>query len=181
MSFFSPSCCQGSPSATSVRVVYMKLRSDVQEQFLWGFRVMYSSPSRKRGVKLISGLIVLRKKKKAYQFQEASLFFSVWGKTFRSWNFNISWFSNCLGIMHLIFSSFSLSFINIFITPSLPITITFLYMCSLLPWWLRGKESTCNAGDLSSIPGLGRSHGGGNGNPLQYSRLENPTEEPGGL
>ena len=35
------------------------------------------------------------------------------------------------------------------------------------------KESACNAGDLGSIPGLGRSPGGGNGNPLQYSCLEN--------
>ena len=37
-----------------------------------------------------------------------------------------------------------------------------------------GKESSCNAGDLSLIPGLGRSPGEGNGNPLQYSCLENP-------
>ena len=37
-----------------------------------------------------------------------------------------------------------------------------------------GKESTCNVGDLGSIPGLGRSHGGGTGNPLLYSCLENP-------
>ena len=36
-----------------------------------------------------------------------------------------------------------------------------------------GKASACNAGDLGSIPGLGRSHGEGNGNPLQYSCLEN--------
>ena len=36
------------------------------------------------------------------------------------------------------------------------------------------KESTCNAGDLGLIPGLGRSHVGGLGNPLQYSCLENP-------
>ena len=35
-----------------------------------------------------------------------------------------------------------------------------------------GKESTCNAGDLGSIPGLGRSAGEGNGYPLQYSGLE---------
>ena len=39
-----------------------------------------------------------------------------------------------------------------------------------------GKESTCNAGDLGSIPGLGRSSGEGHGNPLQYSCLENPME-----
>ena len=37
-----------------------------------------------------------------------------------------------------------------------------------------GKESTCNAGDLGSTPGLERSLGEGNGNPFQYSRLENP-------
>ena len=36
------------------------------------------------------------------------------------------------------------------------------------------KESTCNGGDLGSIPGLGRFPGGGLGNPLQYSCLENP-------
>ena len=36
-----------------------------------------------------------------------------------------------------------------------------------------GKESTCNAGDLGLIPGLGRSPGKGNGYPLQYSGLEN--------
>ena len=41
------------------------------------------------------------------------------------------------------------------------------------------KESACDAGDagdLSSIPGLGRSPGGGHDNPLQYSCLENPTD-----
>ena len=47
------------------------------------------------------------------------------------------------------------------------------------------KNLSDNAGDvrdMGSIPGLGRSPGGGNGNPLQYSCLENPMEEePGGL
>ena len=38
------------------------------------------------------------------------------------------------------------------------------------------KASACNAGDTSSIPGLGRSPGEGNGNPLQYSCLENPMD-----
>ena len=37
-----------------------------------------------------------------------------------------------------------------------------------------GKESICNAGELGSIPGLGRSPQGGHDNPLQYSCLENP-------
>ena len=44
-----------------------------------------------------------------------------------------------------------------------------------LPQWLSGKESTCNAGDPGSIPGLGRSPGEGNGNLLHHSCLENPT------
>ena len=39
-----------------------------------------------------------------------------------------------------------------------------------------GEESTCNAGDLGSIPGLGRSPGEGKGYPLQYSGLENPMD-----
>ena len=38
------------------------------------------------------------------------------------------------------------------------------------------KESVCSAGDPGSISGLGRSPGGGNGNPLQYSCLENPMD-----
>ena len=38
-----------------------------------------------------------------------------------------------------------------------------------------GKETTCNAGDTGLIPGLGRSPGEGNGNPLQDSCLENST------
>ena len=38
------------------------------------------------------------------------------------------------------------------------------------------KASACNAGDLGSIPGSGRSPGEGNGNPLQYSCLENPMD-----
>ena len=44
------------------------------------------------------------------------------------------------------------------------------------PHSLAGKESACNAGDLGSIPGLGRSPGEGNGNPLHYSWLENPMD-----
>ena len=45
-----------------------------------------------------------------------------------------------------------------------------------LPQWLSGKESTCQARDLGSIPGLGRSPGKGNANPLQYPCLENPMD-----
>ena len=43
-----------------------------------------------------------------------------------------------------------------------------------LPGGPDGKASAYNAGDQGSIPGLGRSSGEGNGNPLQYSCLENP-------
>ena len=39
-----------------------------------------------------------------------------------------------------------------------------------------GKESACNAEDLGSIPWLGRTSGEGNGNPLQYSYIENPRD-----
>ena len=42
------------------------------------------------------------------------------------------------------------------------------------PGGSEGKESAYNAGDLGSIPGLGRSPGEGNGNPLRYSCLEKP-------
>ena len=42
-----------------------------------------------------------------------------------------------------------------------------------LPQYSAGKESACNAGDLGSVPGLGRSPGEGKGYPPQYSGLEN--------
>ena len=45
-----------------------------------------------------------------------------------------------------------------------------------IPWWLSGKESTCNAGDQGSIPVLERSLGEGNGNSLQCSCLKNPMD-----
>ena len=50
-----------------------------------------------------------------------------------------------------------------------------VYVCMELPWWLRWKESVCNARDPDSIPASGRSPGEGNGNLLQYSYLENLT------
>ena len=49
-----------------------------------------------------------------------------------------------------------------------------LLTCS--PGGSDGKESACIAEGLDSIPGLGRSPGGGHGNPLQYSCLENPMD-----
>ena len=64
--------------------------------------------------------------------------------------------------------------------------VTFILICLLnceipkgktgFPGSSEGKESACNAGDLGLMPWLGRSPGEGNGNPLQYSCLENPTD-----
>ena len=45
-----------------------------------------------------------------------------------------------------------------------------------LSWWLSGKESTCNEGDVSLFLGSGRSPGEENGQPLQYSCLGNPVD-----
>ena len=54
-----------------------------------------------------------------------------------------------------------------------------IYMCRGFPSGSAGEESTCNAGDTGNaglIPGLGRFPGGGNGKPLQYYHLKNPTD-----
>ena len=59
-------------------------------------------------------------------------------------------------------------------TPAWIIASFLLLSCSYTPSTPVSKESACNAGDLGSIPGLGRSPGGVHGNPLQYSCLENP-------
>ena len=50
------------------------------------------------------------------------------------------------------------------------------FLRNLFPGGSDGKASAYNVGDLGSIPGLGRSPGEGNSNPLQYSCLENPME-----
>ena len=63
------------------------------------------------------------------------------------------------------------------------LVLTALYLILPFTWSYRSflhswvsQESACNAGDLGSIPGSGRSPGEGNSNPLQYSCLENPTD-----
>ena len=48
--------------------------------------------------------------------------------------------------------------------------------CFGLPWWLRGKESTCQYRRQGFNPWSGRSPADGNGDPLQYSCLEDPTD-----
>ena len=76
--------------------------------------------------------------------------------------------------MQFLLESFSLSMLKTF-------NFCWKYTCKVqllygLPDGSAGKESTFNAGDtdVGSVPGLGRSPGEGNGNPLQYSCLENP-------
>ena len=59
---------------------------------------------------------------------------------------------------------------------SLTILSLFLYTVLYFPGGSDSKASAYNAGDLASIPGSGRSPGEGNGNPLQYSCLENPID-----
>ena len=67
------------------------------------------------------------------------------------------------------------------------LVVSFLHICAsisqvwysgyrLIPGGSEDKASACHAGDQGLIPGLGRSPGEGNGNPLQYSCLENPMD-----
>ena len=83
-------------------------------------------------------------------------------------------------VLPSIFPSIRVFPVNQFFTPggqsigasSMPLTPTPVFLG--FPGGSYSKESACNAGDLGLIPGLGRSPGGGHGNPLQYSCLENP-------
>ena len=54
--------------------------------------------------------------------------------------------------------------------------IALTYIHERFPGGSEVKAYACNAGHLGSIPGSGRSPGEGNGNPLQYSCLENPMD-----
>ena len=58
----------------------------------------------------------------------------------------------------------------------LPLCFIILTLCIYVSCSSNGKEPACNAGDQGLLPGLGSSSGEGNGNPLQYSCLENPTD-----
>ena len=62
---------------------------------------------------------------------------------------------------------------NIFIVPRFNLSNIVILG---LPGGSDGKESTCNVKDLGSIPGLGRSPGGGHDNPLEYSFPESPMD-----
>ena len=60
--------------------------------------------------------------------------------------------------------------------PKVIFTLLYCYQHEGPSRWLSGKKSACQAGDMGSIPGLGRSPGEGNGNPLQYSCLGTPMD-----
>ena len=62
------------------------------------------------------------------------------------------------------------------LTPSTSLVFTLIPFSSASPGSSDGKASAYNVGDPGSILGLGRSPGEGNGNPLQYSCLENPMD-----
>ena len=87
-------------------------------------------------------------------------------------------FGGLISIILIALSVVNLQFQGQFIPISLrPILRIVAKLChSCFPGGSDGKESACNAGDLGSLSGLGRSPGGGNGNPLQYSRLENSVD-----
>ena len=56
------------------------------------------------------------------------------------------------------------------------LVVSCVYFSGIFPSDSDSKESVCNAGDPSSIPGLGRSSREGNGSPLQYPCLKNPMD-----
>ena len=58
------------------------------------------------------------------------------------------------------------------------LVITTVHLCRN-PWWLSGKESACNAGDVGSIPESGKYTGEANDNLLQYSCLGNSMDRGG--
>ena len=74
---------------------------------------------------------------------------------------------NCRGYLRIDFSLLKTYFISIKAILRLILSILLG-----IPWWLSGKEYTCNAGDMGLIPWSERSPGEGNGYPLWYSCLE---------
>ena len=74
------------------------------------------------------------------------------------------------------FSSLKLLWADVFQLQPKESWLIFFFSPPGFPGGLDGKESTCNAGYPGSIPGSGRSPREGNGNPLQYSCLENPMD-----
>ena len=105
-------------------------------------------------------------RKKSLSFWEGSPGLSIWltSKVY------ICHFPNHTGTLPILWLCCTFRFLLLFI--SLRLTV---FQASQVGG-PDGKESACNAGDSGSVPGLGRSPGVGNGNPLQYSCLENPMD-----
>ena len=106
----------------------------------------------------------------------------------RSISSNVS-FKTCISLLSFCFDDQSIGVRRVLKSPTIIVLLSispFMSISVCLMYWeisLRrfpggsdGKVSACNAGDLGSIPGLGRSPGEGNGNPLQYSCLENSVD-----
>ena len=91
--------------------------------------------------------------------------------------FLITWASSESSISHWSAPKYSqLTFHWFQLLKLLPQFYSSAIITMVFPGGSDGQESACNAGDLGSIPGLGRSHGEEQGNPPQYSCLENPMD-----
>ena len=85
---------------------------------------------------------------------------------------NVCYFLRCLASWNLMVQELYIQFVNVNGIHT-PCVKELVGVFEEIHTGSDGKESTCNAGDLGSVLGLGRSPGKGNGNPLQYSCLEN--------
>ena len=103
-----------------------------------------------------------------------------WGKGLMCWNSRVSsdghleiggLTSVILIVLRTVNLQFRVQFVPVSLRPIFGIVAAYGF-----PWWLCGKESTCNAGDTDLISGLGRSHGEENSNSLQYHCLGNPMD-----
>ena len=90
----------------------------------------------------------------------------------QSWAHHFGWRKEAVWVQFLVREDLLSSSVCTHRSPPLPAQNFFFWS----PGGSDSKESACNAADPGLIPQLGRSHGEGNGNPLQYSCLENPTD-----
>ena len=85
---------------------------------------------------------------------------------------NVCYFLRCLASWNLMVQELYIQFVNVNGIHT-PCVKELVGVFEEIHTGSDGKESTCNAGDLGSVLGSGRSSGVGNGNPLQYSCLKN--------
>ena len=99
-----------------------------------------------------------------------------WGLSLlSSWQCEQSFWTDLCGDSLGLAWSHTMNFLTGLLNPG-RYTFDIVYLSKRLPCWLSGKESTCHAGDPSSILRLGGFLGEGNGNSLRYSCLENPMD-----